>query len=310
MKKEKIIFLTLFLFLGNFANAKPSWINAPSEYCSKDEICAVGTGERPAKAKSDARTEIMKFFKTQIKSSFRSSESSDDKNGFSSSISNSIWNGTDGILEGVEIKESFDDDDAFYALASFNKDNASKIIKTKIDELDSKMKSLLKQDTKLSIIELKNAFEERKDLNHFYGFLKNSFIPEIISFDDIQQLMNKNIAKNEKFFIELNSSDENRDELVSEIKNVITSTGNFIVLDKSKATRNITGTIKINKEYLNIAGFEKYSVELNLNCLKGKEIISSIIISRSETGRSKEQIINSIMPKLKDDLKKQIYQLI
>ena len=298
--------LALLALAVSDASAKPSWINTPGEFCGDNEICAVGSGNTPARAKADARAAIKKWFKSEIKSSSRFAESAHDDQ-FSSSASAEIWEGAKGILEGVEIKESFEDAGGYYSLAGFDKTVAAASIKLKVDQLDDKMKVLLGDDTKKSVRMLEGYYKVREELNGQYHFLSGFSIPEVVTYDQMFNNRSSKIVKGLSYQVDIDSFDDG--QIAAIVKEALTSAGNKVSIDAGSSDRSITGSFKGIKQHLNVEGFVKYTFVLTLNCLENKKVISSITTTEISTSRSPQHAFESALPRLKEYVRENIYDL-
>ena len=318
---KKLILVLLLLGLSACASTtqtsrasldKPSWITSPGDYCAIKEICAVGSGDTPARAKTDASAGIMKWFKSNIKSSSRFSESAGD-DGFSSSASVEVWEGADGILRGVEIKENFEDAGGrHYSLAGFNKVAAATAIRLKISQLDDKMKILLGDDTKNSVRMLEGYHKVREELNEQYLFLSGSSVPEAVTYAQVLKSRNSKIAKGLNYYVnvlDIHGVDSSG-QISAIVKEALTSTGNSVSVDAYYSNRHITGSIEAVKQHINVAGFVKYQFVLKLNCAEGEKVINSITTAETNEGRSQQQAFDSAMPRLKAYVQEHIYDLI
>ena len=145
MFKNICFFIVCFFCCFNLhAKSEPDWIRYPYKECEKNQICASGSGDTLNLAKADARNNILKYFKTEIKSSFKSSLFSDETE-VKALNSDEINESSEGILKATEIKETYFDKSGFYAFAVLNKDVLQKEILADIRSLDLKMEILLSE---------------------------------------------------------------------------------------------------------------------------------------------------------------------
>ena len=324
MNKKLIILALLLLGLSACASskqaslasldksAKPSWIASPWESCGIKEVCAVGSGDTQSRANADARSGIMKWFKSNIKSSARFAESADD-DGFSSSASVETWEGADGILKGVEIKENFEDAGGrHYSLAGFNKVAAAAAIRLKIGQLDEKMKSLLGDNTKKSIRMLEGYYNAREELNDQYLFLSGVSVPEAVTYAQVLKSRSSKIVKGLSYYVnirDIHGIDTPR-QMTATVKEALTSIGNSVSADAYSSDRHVTGSLEAVKQHLNVSGFVKYQFVLKLDCAEGEKVINSLVTSETYEGRSQQQAFEAALPKLKAYIHEHIYDLI
>ena len=131
MKKISMVLVFLFLAAPVFAAKAPDWVNgASSKYPAKDYLIGVGVGDTLDGARSSARAEIAKVFKSRIvqtgqdtKSERTSQEGSSSRFSTSQDSALSTAVSTDELLHGVEIVETWqhEKNKTYYALAVLNK---------------------------------------------------------------------------------------------------------------------------------------------------------------------------------------------
>ena len=131
---KKIVFMLFVLFTVAqplFAGKAPEWTNGSSaKYSEKIYLIGVGVGDTLDAARSSARAEIAKIFRSRIVQLGQETRSErNSQNGSSSqfamqqdtALSTSV--STDELLQGVEIAETWlnDKQQTYYALAVLNK---------------------------------------------------------------------------------------------------------------------------------------------------------------------------------------------
>ncbi|HSQ97490.1 MAG TPA: LPP20 family lipoprotein [Rickettsiales bacterium] len=292
MKIKYVLTFIAFLLSLNvcYASSIPEWVEHPYKQCASNEICASGNGESLNSAKTDARNNILKYFETNVKSSFKTSLSSDEETvkQFSAEDTEEL---TEGILKGVKIKETFQDDEDFFAFAVLDKNIAVKEITNDIKELDTKMKLLLAEKNPKYNKQLEKNYNKREDLNKKYLMLTGNMIPNVVKYEDI--FKNKKISGNLVYYVKIKNDD------LKETTNYLKSTiinNNFKITDnKNQADRIITLSISKKDMYLNVDGFvkQRYSLTIKIFNNIGKEI-QILDEDFVEIGRSETQIKNSI----------------
>ena len=305
MKKLSILYFTFFIFSQTFAIENPSWIADIDSYCSKDEICAVGSAGSLNMAKVDARKNILKYFETHINSSFISSISSDG-NTYKEFTQEDLEDLSQGVLKGVKITKTFDDGNNFYALAVLDKKIAVKEIKNDIDKIDSQMQVLL-QNNKLS--KLEKLYIKRDSINKKYLLLTGTLIPDKISYTDI---FNKKIKKvsNLSFYIQASSDFEKQ---IKNYTNSLLLNDDFTVLDEiNNANRIIIINIFKRDITINVKGFIKETYYLNIKTIDSntKNIISNLYGEFTDTGRNSSQIQDIVKVKMQYFIEKNLNELL
>ncbi|MDD2840604.1 MAG: LPP20 family lipoprotein, partial [Rickettsiales bacterium] len=172
MKKNCILTLFVIFLSVNicYASSNPEWINHPYKECASNEICASGYGKSSNSAKTDARNNILKYFETNVKSTFTSSLSSDEETikNFSSEDMEEL---SSGILKGVKIKENFQNKEEYFAFAVLDKTVVAKELISDINKLDSQMKLLLAEKNPKYNKQLEKSYQKREELNKKYLIL-------------------------------------------------------------------------------------------------------------------------------------------
>ncbi len=307
MRKNYILAFFLVFLLGNicYANSKPEWIDYPYRKCANNEICASGNGNSLNSAKTDARNNILKYFETNVKSTFKSSLSSNEETvkDFSSEDMEEL---SSGILKGVEIKETFQNKDGFFAFAILNKTIAAKEVANDINKLDSKMKLLLAEKNPKYNKQLEKSYQKREELNKKYLILTGNMIPEVVKYDHIFQ--NKKLAGDLTYFIE---AENNNLEIVNYLESIIVDNNFKITNNKNQANRILV--LKINKTdmFLNIDGFIKQKYSLMIRVLdKSSKEIKIINEDFIDTGRNENQIKDSVNVKIKNYFEKNLEEIL
>lgn len=131
---KKLVFVPFVLFLlvvPAFAAKAPDWVNGTSsKYAPHDFLIGVGVGDTLDGARSSARAEIAKVFKSRIvqsgqetRSERTSQQGSSSQFSMSQDSALSTAVSTDELLQGVEIAETWlnDKSKVYYALAVLNK---------------------------------------------------------------------------------------------------------------------------------------------------------------------------------------------
>ena len=307
--------------LGGCASTKsrPAWVDDVKASCSAEkEICATGQGISRRQAEADARNEIMKFFKTSIKSNYTSFEKADlNSDKIEGSASNRIWTGTDGVLEGVVIKDNYEQVNKdsgvsdWYSLASFDKAVAITKVNKKIDELDDKMATLITSDNKKAIRELSEAFNDRKELNYTKIFLTNVSKPEVVSFKQIDDLKKARVKNGYNATLDSSAVSGNFGRFLNnQLRNSLTAIGvrlgNGAQFNKNK----IISEFVAQQEHLNVKGWVKYTFTFTATLQENGDDVNTIVVSATETGRSEAQAFERVRDQMKKEIDARIYELI
>ncbi|MEE2744642.1 MAG: LPP20 family lipoprotein, partial [Bdellovibrionota bacterium] len=158
---------------------RPVWLSSPGTYCLNNELCAVGEGTGRLISESNARKELAKIFKVKIKSITRVSSFSESKTDENQVLSGSteedifsqIQETSHEVLEGVVIKEVFEGEDSIYSLASLDKRKAGQILRSRMEQIDEKLKLFVKDGRRHLLSQCIDLLSVREGLNFRYEFL-------------------------------------------------------------------------------------------------------------------------------------------
>jgi len=172
----KIFFITFFIGCSSLTHVGeiPSWVHDPSSLLKKDDIFGVGNGSTLDTAKQQARVEILKYFETEISSSFTGNLSATED--FSNKqISEEIKEQTSGLLQGVNIIRSCKTKDGYYVLAVLDKVKSQTVLKHEISLLDAKLKNLINEKPFNTLL-FNEYYKERESLNKKYMLISGTEI--------------------------------------------------------------------------------------------------------------------------------------
>ena len=296
--------LLINIYLLNSIYALPKWINEPKLECKEENICAVGIGKDYKLAISDAKNNIQKYFETKISSSFRNEliNNNDNIKEYSNEFINEE---TLGVLKGVEIIKSYSKNKVFYVLASLDKPKMVNEIKAEIQSIDEKMLVLIDETSTISSRKLEKMFSQREELNKKYLFLTNTKIPEIVRYEDIINNKNRNKKNSISYYIEVNNED-----IKVLLSNLITESGGNITNKIEDVGIIIKGKITTKKEFLQVKGFEKYSVMLEISSIKDGKIINTLTKKETDTGMSYTQIYSKCIKRISNYITENFINLI
>lgn len=242
------------IFLGNFllvlvfifttvtyAISEPEWIdNKSKKYPESLYIIGVGIGDTLDASRSASQAEIAKIFQLQItqsisdfkKESFSNREIS---NKMSTEINTKVT--TEGLLEGVEIAETYFDEkkNIYYALAILNKGKMSKVIAFQILEQEvfiqtqvystNRMKSPLEK-TKALTLAIKAA-NKREELINRQRIIDIISMPtpntQSISLAELQKRKSDELKK--IHFVIISDNQDNDYNLINVINEKVTKLG-------------------------------------------------------------------------------------
>lgn len=296
--------LLINAFLIGSVYALPKWVNDPKLECKEENICAVGIGNNYNLAISDAKNNIQKYFETKISSSFRNEliNNNDNIKEYSNEFINEE---TLGVLKGVEVVKTFNNNKIFYVLASLDKTKMINEVKTDIQSIDEKMLVLVNEATVSSIKKLEKMFSQREELNKKYLFLTNTKIPEIVKYEDIIDKKNKNKKNFVNYYVDVDNSD-----VRVLLNNLITENAGSIVNNSINANIVIKGKITTKKEFLQVSGFEKHSITVEISSIRDGKIINTLTKKETDTGVSYEQVYSKCINRISNYITENFINLI
>lgn len=167
-----LLCLTYFCCIGCTstlqAGEPPLWLENPTSVVKKDDIYAIGTGATLAQAQQQARSEILKYFETNISSSFEGDLTGTDIHTVHQ-IDEQIQEKTSGLVQGVSMVRSYKAKEGYYVLSVLDKAKAQKILRQEIEVLDAQLKHLLDDETDTFLFN--QRYQQREKLNQKYLLL-------------------------------------------------------------------------------------------------------------------------------------------
>jgi len=306
----KYAIVLLLLSLQVFADEKPSWINNAQEGCKKlSELCTVGMGASREEAQRSAKIEMAKIFSTNISSSFTSSLAAGSGR-TSEEIQEEIKEDTQKVLEGVQITKVHEVPEAFYVLATLDKRVTTEGLKIKITDLDNEIKTVFNDVNESSKIKLKQLFVKRQALNQTYLFLAGFEIPSPIASDLI---FKKNIAAMKNVVVMVSFIEKDPKFLEALVIKSLSDMGYKVISINEKSvipTHVVNGKVVAEKQYLNIKGFRKYKVLVQITAMNSKKIETGHLnLDALTTGRTYSHAYENAMKEISNELKEKIADL-
>ncbi|HLE09940.1 MAG: hypothetical protein A2504_02985 [Bdellovibrionales bacterium RIFOXYD12_FULL_39_22] len=297
----KTLLLLVMAWMGSFAFAEePGWVKAPDKNCKSSQLCAVGVGDGRSLAEADARSGIAKIFETKIKATFTQNTSSNN-NDVSTNMSEEIMEEVNQSIEGIEIKDTYESKTEFFALAILDKNKASLGFRTKIKELDDKIKTFIADNSAKSIRLAGKHLQTREQLNYRLQFLSGSGIPAPVSYDEI---FKKKKASTAGVILAIKIEAPEPNEIEALVTTLLSEMGYKVVKSEGEtATHTVSGKFTSEKQFLNVEGFEKHKFVLHIIAANKKgEKSGSIDYSLVRTGRDYVQALENSLPLFRDYL--------
>lgn len=285
----------------------PEWVYAPAKGCSDSELCASGEGINSAESDSYALDSLASIFKVDVNSQLSLSNSSltdGDKSEVVELYRKNLEKNVSEVLRGATIKKRHQTKDGiFFSLASLSKDKSIKILKSEINQLDSKMKYLLSLKNKLYRKKLYSLYLERDSLNQKLIIVQNKGISPRIKASQIEKLKTQ---KNTIDTIFMKYSAETPYVIRKQLEELLQDLG-YKVSEKKQVDSYILVNSTIKEQYLNVKGFKKFELSLNIQAQDnlGKNL-GSFLVKESAVGRNKQDVLVKVRKKILDDIESKI----
>lgn len=301
----KLLF-TFFLIVScaqNPVKKRPVWIAEPSSECSRNhEFCAVGEGKSRTKAEAQARNNLSKILSVQV-SSYLQQNQSQINHELQESLTEEVQESTQASLEGVEVKKSWEEKERFWALASLQRRPLAQELGEELKEWDVRLQNLWKQGTRASLYQVEKLWEKRQTLHEKWAFFagrRQALTPSLA------EILNK---RREFFQHPIPVAFHWKGSAVSlkaMVADLLSQMG-YALLPKGP-TQKIRGEVKMKQMYLNVPGFKRYEVSLELMALSLKRT-KSLVERFYANGRSQKQAIERLLPEIKTYLEEHLTQL-
>ncbi len=285
-------------------NNRPEWVNDPAEFCGDEKLCAVGEGTSLTRAEVAARKNLAKIFRVEINSTTNISEHSVStttpglvqSEGVTPEVALNTREVVDEVLEGVVTAKKHQEGIDVFALAELDKNTSAKLIKPRIAAIDSEIQEIV-NSARRSL--LPRAFElesARTSLQNFLAVLGISDFSRGISRGQLLALQQKYDAAPLRVLI---ANEGEWDAIARTIESELSNLGYKIV-----SQGPFHAQVKINnsaqREYLNVKGFERYHVNVQLTALdQAGKTLGALGFEQVENGRSLAQIRARILEEFK-----------
>lgn len=272
---EKIVFILLLCVSCSIADspkkneeaqlcgARACWIDSLDNFCKEPFLCAVGVGSGKNISTANARDELAKIFSVKVDSSSEydtqtlSKINSEYPELISSkeSVSKNIVETTSVVIEGAFVAEQFDDKNEVYTLIKLDKNKAASIIKSKMEDLDSKISHYVKMNKRGHLKSAIILLKDRSDLSLRYQFLSGHRFKGLYSLSNVYKKYRDKLLNP----ILLNIYDKSVPKEVSgPIRSILGKSGVKISNKVDLNLPSIYLSLKKKKEYLKVEGFIKY----------------------------------------------------
>lgn len=285
---------------------RPLWVNDPAEFCGEEKLCAVGEGKNFTVAEIEARKNLAKVFRvsvsgaTEVEETTSSISSADDltSSGVKQEVLIQTREAVDEVLEGVVTSRKHQEDDSSFALAELEKGTAIRLMRPRMKELDAEIEQIYQSGRRSLLPRAFDLDDARAQLKNYFAVLG---VPNFSSGVDRKELLQlKHKFDQNPVVIKIVNSGE-WDEVEKTLQGELASFGYKIT---QKGAYNILLKLdsKIKREYLNVKGFERYHVMIELTALdKEDKTLGNLVYERGENGRSLNQIRARVLTDFRND---------
>ncbi|MDH4468104.1 MAG: hypothetical protein QE271_08600 [Bacteriovoracaceae bacterium] len=307
----------------------PVWYSDPYDgsICNKvQHLCASGVGKKQAEADANAKSEIVAYFGTKIKSSqyhlattkeesssvskgaksgedYQNSQSGEDQLSMSTTI--------DGVLQATQIVAKNKNGEDFYSLAQMNKKKVQQYVESKIESIQRNIQKLNKYQSKSVIpvlnVEYQQLFDQSLLLQLVDGddqlkFIKSAFDSKMKSLEALPS---------KKVVITTTGSEDLAPYATDCVETVISEVGHEIVENANADATTTRVQLKVSetKSHSNIEGFEKWRIAVTISSKEGKKETGRLLLEEELSGRSKAHVNDQLRKWLSQNLSEKIYLL-
>lgn len=299
--------MCLFSAQPALAAGKPEWISSPQKACLMNELCSLGSGTTLNLAKADAQNEMLKIFENSIKSTFKNTLSLKQGEDLQELTTDEIETMTEGVIQGVKIKETYSDRTGYYVYATLNKRDMMKTLKLEIDQLDDQMTGLMKDRKPSSIKQVQQIYPYREALNRRYAFLnRGTGIASKVSYDEIYA-QRRAAVQGKVISLKINASGDKR--LPNDLRKLLIDEG-FSISNTSPSIE-MEGSVTREEVHSKVKGFVKYEYlfELSAKDAKTNKSLGELSLTVEETGRDEKQAYNKAAKQIVDYVKENLADL-
>jgi hypothetical protein len=270
-------------------------------------------------AQTNARKNIALMLEASVKSNFTTTTTHQQitqASGVSGSsqqdVTAFIQEATEETLRGVVIKEQFTDQDACYALALLDRQQAARDLQEKIEGIDAQITSLYQTGKRSSFYKMLKLIPGRNVLAEKVLTLTGKTVPFPVARREIQNKQRSYEAQRPA--VKLIFQDEQlgareKSNVQHLVQKVLTENG-YQARNKG-AVYQITVVADGRPEHLKVEGFEKQTWQLSLKStrLADETSLGSLEISAVASGRNAKDIWAAVEKELAEQLNQQFLEL-
>lgn len=308
--KKFLAILTLTMTFQAVAGL-PQWVNEVGP-CSPFEICVIGEGQSLKQAKSDASSEMAKFFESKVKVNSKVATSTESKNDilnsqFSEWTAKVIDIEADEILSGIEIKRSEQINDTFYVLASLKKAYAEQKILESIQTIDKENQALYAKNARFVYPQIIVNLKKREYYTNRLRAVSDREISASITNEKMIASLNQLSPQKVSVF---SKKDKLPPQVLLMLEKIFAPLSIVFVSDKENPEFKLRTNLNFVEEYFKVEGFKKLNVIFKIELMNRKgNVLGRVSSSSTQIARSKEQALNLAIENIEKEIKENLDQL-
>lgn len=271
--------------VSDTAKSVPEWVYAPYESCTESqELCATGEGKTYGEADAQAKINLASIFEVKVKSDLTVNTSSSQSFPWQAEVKQevqqSLKESVDQVLETVQIKKRFKKDGLSYALASLDRSKATELLGGRLSKIDHEFEVLWARRQRTNLRKITQLTLEREKLNERYSIVSGSPRPSLVSYQQVLAWRDSRPTM-EPLALKIGQAP---DWMIEKLRGLLSESGFRLV--KGDSDKVVSLNVDSIKEYLNVAGFEKYTFTLKLSSSEKGEKKKEISVTETVTGRT------------------------
>ncbi|MBS1958230.1 MAG: LPP20 family lipoprotein [Bdellovibrionales bacterium] len=301
----------------NIPASAPAWVKNPyGAYPDNRYLVAIGSGRDRNAAIDDAKKQMAESFVVKVKTQTTIKTKSRLNEETSGAVVGKTENESDRdlslttetFLRGAEVKETSDEGDETYALVAVDKLKARSGLLLEANKSQAKLNSLMDSlESKYTQEKYAQTKAELAALEQLFGEASALGMSALIDIAPMEARMDKveNAirARNEKWIFAVRM-EKGSDFFAHDLEGCINDRGGTIYVNEQapKNSNKVEITLVERKQHQQIEGWEKIRFDVTAAIVQNDGRKYRITASQTETGRSRDAILESVSDKLGQDL--------
>lgn len=301
----------------NIPAGAPSWVKNPyGAYPDNRYLVAIGSGRDRNAAIDDAKKQMAESFIVKVKSDTKLRTKSRLSEETTGAVVGNTENETDKdlslttetFLRGAEVKETSDEGNEVYALVAVDKLKARSGLLLEANKSQGKLNSLMDSlENKYTQEKYTQTKAELAQLEQLFGEASALGMSALIDIAPMEARMdrveNAIRARNEKWIFAVRM-EKGADFFAHDLEGCINNRGGTVYVNEQAPSG--ANKVEINlverKQHQQIEGWEKIRFDVTAAIVQNDGKKFRITATQTETGRSRDAILESVADKLSEDL--------